>query len=91
MRRVTKKPRREPGKEPRRFVRRPRPCPFCQGDGGWVDYKDERVLRRYISERGKILPRRATHLCAKHQRQVSKAIKRAQHIALIPFSAEIYH
>lgn len=87
MRRVTKKPKREP----RRFVRKPRPCPFCQGNDEWVDYKDERVLRRYISERGKILPRRATHLCAKHQRQVSKAIKRAQHIALIPFSTEVYH
>ncbi len=87
MRRVSKKT----GNDPTKSVRKLRSCPFCHGDTEEIDYKDERVLRRYISERGKILPRRATHLCAKHQRQVSKAIKRARHLALIPFTAEIYH
>ena len=76
--------------EMRRFARKPKVCAFCRGENGDVDYKDERLLRRYISERGKILPRRATGLCAKHQRRVSKAIKRAQHIALLPFTAEVF-
>ncbi len=75
----------------RRWVRKPKVCSFCRGTNGEIDYKDERLLRKYISERGKILPRRATGLCAKHQRQVSKAIKRAQHIALLPYTAEVYH
>lgn len=50
-----------------------------------VDYKDERALERYISDRGKILPRRATGSCARHQRQVTTAIKRARYLALLPY------
>jgi small subunit ribosomal protein S18 len=53
-----------------------------------VDYKDTARLRRYISERGKIMPRRISGNCAKHQRQVTLAIKRARHVALLPFTAE---
>ena len=53
-----------------------------------VDYKDIAMLRRFISERGKILPRRVTGICAKHQRKINLAIKRARAIALLPFSAD---
>jgi len=53
-----------------------------------IDYKDPAKLRRYITERGKILPRRISGNCAKHQRQVTLAIKRARNIALLPFTAE---
>jgi small subunit ribosomal protein S18 len=50
-----------------------------------VDYKDERTLQRFITDRGKILPRRLSGTCARHQRQLGTAIKRARHIALLPF------
>jgi small subunit ribosomal protein S18 len=50
-----------------------------------VDYKDERLLSRFTTERGKILPSRLSGMCARHQRQLSRAIKRARHLALIPF------
>ena len=63
-------------------------CQFCADKVEHIDYKDSAKLRRYISERGKILPRRMTGVCAKHQRQVTIAIKRARHIALLPFTAE---
>jgi len=53
-----------------------------------IDYKDTARLRRYISERGKIMPRRISGNCAKHQRQVTVAIKRSRHVALLPFTAE---
>ena len=61
---------------------------FCQDKVACIDYKDVAKLRRYVSERAKILPRRITGTCAKHQRQLTEAIKRARHIALLPFSAE---
>ena len=63
-------------------------CSFCQDKVDYIDYKDVAKLRRYISERAKILPRRITGTCAKHQRQLTEAIKRARHIALLPFTAE---
>ena len=63
-------------------------CSFCQDKVEYIDYKDVAKLRRYVSERAKILPRRITGTCAKHQRQLTEAIKRARHIALLPFSAE---
>jgi small subunit ribosomal protein S18 len=53
-----------------------------------VDYKDVEKLRKYVSERGKIMPRRVTGNCAKHQRQLTEAIKRARYMALLPFSVE---
>ena len=70
--------------------RRPRKkvCSFCVDKVEQVDYKDVAKLRRYITERGKILPRRISGNCAKHQRQVTVAIKRARNIALLPFTAE---
>lgn len=63
-------------------------CMFCVDKVEKIDYKDTGKLRRYISERGKIVPRRISGNCAKHQRQLTEAIKRARHIALLPFVAE---
>lgn len=63
-------------------------CQFCVDKVQNIDYKDVAKLRRYVSERAKILPRRITGTCAKHQRQLTVAIKRARHIALLPFTAE---
>lgn len=63
-------------------------CSFCVDKIDHIDYKDTAKLRRFLSERAKILPRRITGTCAKHQRQLTTAIKRARHIALLPFSGE---
>jgi small subunit ribosomal protein S18 len=57
----------------------------CEAGVRVLDYKDERTLQRFITDRGKILPRRLTGMCARHQRQVGTAIKRARHLALLPF------
>jgi small subunit ribosomal protein S18 len=67
---------------------RRRVCTFCVDHATDIDYKDLGKLRRYINERGKIMPRRISGCCAKHQRQVTEAIKRSRHIALLPFTAE---
>lgn len=61
-------------------------CSFCVDQVENIDYKDIAKLRRYTSERGKILPRRVTGTCAKHQRKLTLAIKRARHLALLPYS-----
>jgi len=63
-------------------------CAFCVDKIDNVDYKDVARLRRYLSDRGKIEPRRKTGTCAKHQRRLTIAIKRARHVALLPFTAE---
>ena len=69
----------------RRFVRRRKKvCVFC-GAEGEISYKDANKLKRYVSERGKILPRRITGNCAKHQRELTTAIKRARHLAIMPY------
>ncbi len=70
--------------------RRPRKrvCAFCIDKVEGIDYKESGKLRKYITERGKILPRRISGNCAKHQRQLTTAIKRARHMALLPFTAE---
>ena len=65
-----------------------RVCSFCVDKVDHIDYKDVAKLRRFVTERGKILPRRISGNCAKHQRQVTVAIKRARNIALLPFTAE---
>ena len=67
--------------------RRKKVCVFC-GKDNVIDYKDTNKLKRYVSERGKILPRRITGTCAKHQRALTVAIKRARHIALMPYSCD---
>ena len=63
-------------------------CQFCVDTCEYIDYKDAAKLRRFISERSKILPRRTTGTCAMHQRQLTEAIKRARQIALLPFVTE---
>ncbi len=68
--------------------RRKKVCSFCVDKVEHIDFKDTAKLRRYLSERGKILPRRTTGTCAAHQRQLTVAIKRARHIALLPYVAE---
>ncbi|MBK7092583.1 MAG: 30S ribosomal protein S18 [bacterium] len=70
--------------------KRRKPCRLCENKIMIIDYKDEKLLRRFILERGKIVPRRVTGNCAKHQRLLTTAIKRARHIALLPFTAETY-
>ena len=60
-------------------------CAFCTGKAETVDYKNSQQLRSYISDRGKIEPRRRTGTCAKHQRVLARAIKRARHLALLPY------
>ena len=65
--------------------RRKKVCVFCGQENNEIDYKDVNKLKRYVSERGKILPRRITGNCAKHQRALTVAIKRARHIALMPY------
>ena len=72
----------------RRGGRRRRVCPFCADKVDHVDYKDADLLRRFINEEGKIRPRRQTNVCAKHQRGLAQAIKRARHLALLPFTGQ---
>ena len=60
-------------------------CSFCVDRVDEIDYKDIEKLKKYVSDRGKILPRRVTGNCAKHQRKVTEAIQRARHIALLPY------
>ena len=76
--------------EEKQFRRKPKKkvCAFCADKVAEIDYKDIAKLRRYVSERAKILPRRISGNCAKHQRQLTIAIKRARHVALMPFSAD---
>lgn len=66
-----------------------KPCRFCM-DKIRIDYKDDVLLRRFVTDRGKITPRRITGTCALHQRQLAQAIKRARAIALLPFVKEYY-
>ena len=63
-------------------------CRFCEDKSLKMDYKDERLLRRFVTERGKIIPRRMSGTCARHQRELTRAIKRARQIAILPFAAD---
>lgn len=71
----------------KRFTPKRRVCSFCVNKVDVIDYKDIATLRRYISDRGRIEPRRRTGTCAKHQRALAIAIKRARHLALLPFTS----
>lgn len=73
----------------RRFFSQPRVCPFCTDHSMTIDYKNVDLLRRFVQEDGKIRPRRQTGACAKHQRVIANAIKRARHLALLPFTGEV--
>lgn len=70
-------------RKPRRKV-----CQFCVEKADTIDYKDVAKLRKFVSERSKILPRRVTGTCAKHQRDLTTAIKRARHLALLPYTSD---
>ena len=71
-----------------KYVPRRKVCGFCVDKISYIDYKDTNRLRRYVSERGRIEPRRKTGTCAKHQRALSTALKRARFMALLPYTAE---
>lgn len=82
-RRRSRKPR-----DGRRYTPRRKVCAFCVDKTDEIDYKDVGRLRRFVSDRGRIEPRRKTGTCAKHQRRLTIALKRARHIALLPYTAE---
>ena len=69
--------------------RRPKACPFCTGEQEVTDYHDARMLRRFISDTAKILPRRRSGVCAKHQRRLATTIKRARMLAIIPITEKL--
>jgi small subunit ribosomal protein S18 len=69
-------------------LKKKRTCRFCEAKEVYIDYKDEKRLHRFITEQGKIIPKRVTGTCARHQRQLAVAIKRARHLALLPFASD---
>ena len=69
-------------------LRKKKTCQFCTKGAASISYKDEKTLRKYISERGKIVPRRMTGVCAKHQRELVNAINRARHVGILPYVIE---
>lgn len=73
----------------RSFIRKKKVCRFCVDKVDYIDYKKAEVLLQFVQERGKILPRRITGTCSRHQRWLTVAIKRAQNIALLPFATEL--
>ncbi len=77
--------RRPRGAGGKRFLSKPRVCQFCLEKTRTIDYKQSDVLRRFVNDSGKIRPRRQTGTCARHQRLLSVALKRARHLVLIPF------
>jgi small subunit ribosomal protein S18 len=85
MARFTRGTRTHEGGKKRVYVRK-RVCRFCQDQNLEIDYKDPRLLKHFITERGKIMPRRMTGTCANHQRKLKEAIKIARHIAFLPFT-----
>lgn len=68
-----------------RYIPKRKPCPFCSDRNKTIDYREPLKLRPFISDRGKIMPRRKTGVCAKHQRVLAVAIKRSRHLALLPY------
>ena len=68
-------------KQPRRKY-----CQFCKEDAEYIDYKDTQMLRKYVTDRGKIKPRRVTGACTQHQRDIANAVKRAREMALMPYA-----
>ena len=72
----------------RKFRPRKKICSFCEDKSSHIDYKDVNKLKKYITERGKILPRRISGNCSKHQRELTIAIKRSRQVALLPYSAD---
>ena len=79
------------GGGPRRFTPRPKICQFCADKNATIDYKAVDMLRRFVTEEGKIRPRRQTGTCARHQRALARALKRARYIALISYVGEAWN
>ncbi|HTP80113.1 MAG TPA: 30S ribosomal protein S18 [Bacteroidota bacterium] len=79
-------PQRGPGRQQQQ--RKKRTCRFCDSKETYIDYKNEKRLQRCVSEQGRIIPRRITGTCSHHQRQLVVAIKRARHLALLPFVSD---
>ncbi len=71
------------------MLKKRRICRFCEEKEVYVDYKDDKRLMRFTTEQGKIIPRRTSGTCARHQRMLTTAIKRARHLALIPYVADL--
>ncbi|MCI0695811.1 30S ribosomal protein S18 [candidate division KSB1 bacterium] len=71
------------------MLKKRRICRFCEEKELYVDYKDDKRLMRFTTEQGKIIPRRTSGTCARHQRMLTTAIKRARHLALVPYVAEL--
>ena len=71
-------------------MRRKKICRFCDNKIDYIDYKDERMMRRFVNDRGKILPRRITGNCAIHQRELTTAVKRGRIMAILAFASESY-
>ncbi len=71
------------------MIKKRRICRFCEENALFVDYKDEKLLQRFVTEQGKIIPRRTSGTCAHHQRILNTAIKRARHLSLLPFVADV--
>ena len=71
---------------PRKVFSRRRVCRFCTDKEIYIDYRDPKTLRNFVTERGKIIPRRIYGTCASHQRQLTEAVKRARHLALLPYT-----
>ncbi len=75
-------------RERRKYIPKRKVCPFCVDKSRRIDYKEVEMLRRFISDRGRMEPRHRTGVCAKHQRLLSTALKRARYLALLPYTAE---
>jgi small subunit ribosomal protein S18 len=71
--------------QPKKVFTRRRVCRFCTDKDVTIDYKDSKILKNFVTERGKIIPRRIYGTCAKHQRQLTEAVKRARQLALLPY------
>ncbi len=71
------------------FMSRRKVCKFCENQVDHIDYKDVRTIRRFVTEQGKIIPRRVTGVCATHQRKLTRSIKRARNIALVHYTLDV--
>jgi small subunit ribosomal protein S18 len=72
-------------------TRKKKVCRFCENKIAVISYKNDKLLRRFLTERGKIIPRRISGNCAKHQRELNRALKRARQLALVRYTADMYH
>ncbi len=85
---TTAAPAAAPARKPFKRMNKKKVCQFCIDKATHIDYKDVAKLRKYVTEKGKMLPRRMTGVCAKHQRMLAEAVKRARIVALLPFKGE---